>query len=60
VQHWAFRVSSYKAGLKVFSVSQLGDLPFFLFFFAVFARTGTTNVAELLATLPLLAFEYLL
>jgi len=59
VQPWAFRVSSYKAGLKVFTISQVGDLPFFLFFFFIFARTGVTNVAELLPTLPLLAFEYL-
>lgn len=58
VQHWAFRVASYKAGLKVFVVSQLGDLPFFLFIFFTLARFQTTSVAELLLLLPLGAFEY--
>lgn len=59
MQHWAFRVSSYKAGLKVFFVSQLGDFPFFLFIFTALARVQTTDIAELLALIPCLAFEYL-
>jgi len=58
VQHWAFRVSSYKAGLKVFTVSQLGDLPFFLFLFCLLARLHTSALAEILPLLPLLTFEY--
>jgi NADH:ubiquinone oxidoreductase subunit 5 (subunit L)/multisubunit Na+/H+ antiporter MnhA subunit len=60
VQHWAFRVSSYKAGLKVFTVSQVGDMPFFLFLFCLLARSHTSSLAEILPTLPLLAFEYVL
>ncbi len=60
VQHWAFRVSSYKAGLKVFTVSQLGDMPFFIFLFCLLARTHTSALTEILPLLPLLAFEYVL
>jgi len=60
VQHWAFRVSSYKAGLKVFTVSQFGDLPFFLFIFLIIARFHTTATAELLTVLPVAVFEYVL
>jgi NADH-quinone oxidoreductase subunit L len=59
VQHWAFRVTSYKAGLKVFTVSQVGDFPFFLFFFLVLARFQTTATGELLLLLPLALGEYL-
>ena len=33
IQHWAFRISSFKAGLKVFFISQVGD---FFFFFLLF------------------------
>ncbi len=51
---------SYKAGLKVFTVSQLGDLPFFLFFFFVLARFQTTATGELLLIAPLAMSEYLL
>jgi NADH:ubiquinone oxidoreductase subunit 5 (subunit L)/multisubunit Na+/H+ antiporter MnhA subunit len=30
VQHWSMRLPSFKAGLKVFTVSQVGDLPLVL------------------------------
>ncbi len=50
---------SYKAGLKVFTVSQFGDLPFFIFLFCLLARAHTSALAEILPTLPLLAFEYI-
>jgi NADH:ubiquinone oxidoreductase subunit 5 (subunit L)/multisubunit Na+/H+ antiporter MnhA subunit len=59
VQHWAFRVTSYKAGLKVFSISQLGDLPLFCFFFLMVAQFGTTDLAEILSGLPLALFDVL-
>lgn len=60
VQHWTHRVSTFKAGLKVFNVSQVGDFPFLFFIFILYARVGTTSVPELLATLPLLAHEYII
>jgi NADH-quinone oxidoreductase subunit L len=60
VQHWAFRVSSYKAGLKVFFVSQVGDLPFFLFVFFMLARVQTSDIAELLSLAACLSFEYVM
>jgi NADH:ubiquinone oxidoreductase subunit 5 (subunit L)/multisubunit Na+/H+ antiporter MnhA subunit len=59
VQHWAFRVASYKAGLKVFTVSQLGDLPLFCFFFLMLGQFGTTDMAEILSGLPLALFDVL-
>lgn len=52
------RVTSYKAGLKVFVVSQFGDMPFFLFLFCLLGRVGTADIGEILALLPLLAFEF--
>jgi len=59
VQHWAYRLTSYKAGLKVFALSQFGDLPLFLFVFLMLARVGSSDIAEIQGTLPLMAFEYL-
>ncbi len=59
IQHWSFRLVSFKAGLKVFSVSQVGDLPFFLFCFLLINQTGVTDLAELTLAFPLYAFEYL-
>ena len=35
IQYWCFRLPSYKASIKVFVVSQLGDIPFFFFFFFI-------------------------
>lgn len=58
IQHWAYRLTSYKAGLKVFTVSQFGDLPFFLFIFLALARAGSADVASILGVLPHTAFEY--
>jgi NADH-quinone oxidoreductase subunit L len=59
VQHWAFRLVSFKAGMKVFTVSQFGDLPLFLFLFLILARLGSADLAEILGLLPTLSFEYL-
>jgi NADH:ubiquinone oxidoreductase subunit 5 (subunit L)/multisubunit Na+/H+ antiporter MnhA subunit len=59
IQHWSFRLTSFKAGLKVFTVSQFGDLPFFLFLFLVLGRLNSSDLAEILASLPLCTFEYL-
>lgn len=58
VQHWAFRLVSFKAGLKVFTVSQFGDLPFFCFLFILVARTGSSDLGEILSLIPLLNFDY--
>lgn len=43
----------------MFTVSQLGDLPLFVFVFLLLARVGSSDLAEVLSTLPQLAFEYL-
>jgi NADH:ubiquinone oxidoreductase subunit 5 (subunit L)/multisubunit Na+/H+ antiporter MnhA subunit len=59
VQHWAARLPTYKAGLKVFAISQLGDLPLFGFLVLTLAQLGTSDVAEVLALVPALAFDYL-
>lgn len=44
--------------MKVFTVSQFGDLPFFLFIFILLARVGSSDLAEVLGLIPILAFEY--
>lgn len=59
VQHWSHRLCTYKAGLKVFTISQIGDLPFLAFIFFMFNRTQTTNVFELLTLTPLFCFDFL-
>ena len=53
IQHWAARVGSYKAGLKVFAISQVGDVPFFGFIQLVLTWAQTTSVPEILQRLPL-------
>lgn len=59
VQHWAYRLPTYKAGMKVFFISQVGDLPFFAFIFLFSHRYLTTDLSEILAQVPLASFEYL-
>lgn len=60
IQHWSYRLPTYKAGIKVFFVSQLGDIPLFIFAFLILNRFGTTDLAEILSQLFLVAFEYVL
>jgi NADH:ubiquinone oxidoreductase subunit 5 (subunit L)/multisubunit Na+/H+ antiporter MnhA subunit len=60
VQYWAHRLSSFKAGLKVLVISHLGDIPFFFFFFLVWARFQTTSLPDLLALFFVSSFEYVL
>lgn len=59
VQHWAFRLASYRAGLKVFAVSQAGDLPIFVFIFWVSSFFGTTGLLGLGPRLGELSFAYI-
>lgn len=59
VQHWAHRLPTYKAGMKVFFISQLGDLPLFAFVFLMSNRFLTTDLSEILAQLPLISFEFI-
>jgi NADH:ubiquinone oxidoreductase subunit 5 (subunit L)/multisubunit Na+/H+ antiporter MnhA subunit len=59
VQHWAHRLPTFKAGLKVFTVSQLGDLPLFGFLVLALAQHCSSDIGELLTLAPLLAFDYL-
>jgi NADH:ubiquinone oxidoreductase subunit 5 (subunit L)/multisubunit Na+/H+ antiporter MnhA subunit len=51
---------SYKAGIKVFFVSQIGDVPLFIFVFLLVNRFGTTDLSEILSQLFLVSFEYIL
>lgn len=59
IQHWSYRLPSYKAGIKVFFISQLGDVPLFFFVFLLLNRFGTTDLGEILSQLFLLSFEYI-
>lgn len=58
IQHWSYRLPTYKAGIKVFFISQLGDVPFFAFIFITINRFGTTDFTEIFSQLPLISFEY--
>lgn len=58
VQFWTHRVCTVKAGLKVFCVSQVGDMFFFGYLFIMTQYLMSTNCLEIEALLPLLAFEY--
>ena len=49
---------TYKAGLKVFVISQVGDLPFFIFILGVASFFQTSEIIELVALFPLQACEY--
>ena len=59
VQYWAHRLSSFKAGLKVLVISHIGDIPFFFFFFLLWARFQTTNILDLMALFSVSSFEYI-
>ena len=59
IQHWSYRLPTYKAGIKVFFISQLGDIPFFAFIFFLINRFGTTDFTEIFSQIFLIAFEYL-
>ena len=58
VQFWTHRVCTVKAGLKVFCVSQAGDLFFFGYLFLATQVLMTTNALEVDALAPALAFDY--
>jgi NADH:ubiquinone oxidoreductase subunit 5 (subunit L)/multisubunit Na+/H+ antiporter MnhA subunit len=58
VQFWTHRICTVKAGLKVFCVSQVGDLFFFAYLFLATQYLMSTSGLEIEALLPLLAFEY--
>jgi NADH:ubiquinone oxidoreductase subunit 5 (subunit L)/multisubunit Na+/H+ antiporter MnhA subunit len=58
VQFWTHRVCTVKAGLKVFCISQVGDLFFFCYLFLATQYLMSTSCLELEAIIPMLAFEY--
>ena len=58
VQFWTHRVCTVKAGLKVFCVSQVGDLFFFGYLFLATQVLMTSNGLEVDALAPALAFDY--
>ena len=57
VQFWTHRVCTVKAGLKVFCVSQVGDLFFFGYLFLATQVLMTSNGLEVDALAPALAFD---
>ncbi len=59
IQHWSYRLPTYKAGIKVFCISQLGDIPIFIFIFLFINRFSTTDLSEILSQLFFIAFEYI-
>jgi len=58
VQHWQHRLPTYKAGMKVFTISQFGDLPLLLGLFLLASRGGTTAITDILGVIPKAAHEY--
>jgi NADH-quinone oxidoreductase subunit L len=59
IQYWSFRISSYKASMKVFFISQIGDLPFFCFFFLLIYKFNTTDLFEINSQIFLILFDYI-
>lgn len=60
IQYWSFRIPSYKAAIKVFFISQLGDLPFFFFFFLLIYKFNTTDLFEINSQIFLILFDYII
>ena len=60
IQYWSFRIPSYKAAIKVFFISQIGDLPFFTFFFLLMYKFNTTDLTEIQSQVFLLSFDYII
>lgn len=58
MQHWSHRIPTYKAGLKVFTISQVGDFFLLGFLFVLLSRFNVTSLAELLPLMPILACDY--
>lgn len=58
MQFWTHRVCTIKAGLKVFCISQVGDLFFFGYLFLATQVLMTTDCRALEALGPSLAFHY--
>jgi NADH:ubiquinone oxidoreductase subunit 5 (subunit L)/multisubunit Na+/H+ antiporter MnhA subunit len=59
VQFWTHRVCTIKAGLKVFCVSQVGDVFFFGYLFLATHFIMSTSCLEIEALAPAMAFEYI-
>ena len=59
VQHWYFRIPSYKAGLKVFVISQVGDVPLFFFVILVIFKFYSTDFFIITHQFHLMAFDYI-
>jgi NADH:ubiquinone oxidoreductase subunit 5 (subunit L)/multisubunit Na+/H+ antiporter MnhA subunit len=59
VQFWTHRVCTVKAGLKVFCISQVGDVFFFGYLFLATQFLMTSNSLEIEALAPSMAFEFL-
>jgi NADH:ubiquinone oxidoreductase subunit 5 (subunit L)/multisubunit Na+/H+ antiporter MnhA subunit len=58
IQYWSMRIPTFKAGLKVFTISQLGDFPLFLGLLLIQAVFETTDFGQVLGSWPLWVNAY--
>lgn len=59
IQHWVFRVATIKASIKVFFISQLGDMFFLLGLFFMISFFESTDLSVILSSSYLNNFLYL-
>ncbi len=57
IQFWSFRVTTNKSALKVFCISQFGDLLFFVAIFLLFSFCEDTDLSHILISFIL--FDYI-
>lgn len=59
IQFWSMRLPTFKAGLKVFMISQLGDFPLFLGLILMLIMFESTDFGIILSSWPLWVHSYL-
>jgi len=59
IQYWSMRIPTFKAGLKVFTISQIGDFPLFIGLFLLLALFETSDFGQILASWPLWVHTYI-
>ena len=58
IQYWSMRIPTYKAGLKVFVISQIGDFPFVVGLLLLLALFETSDFGQILGSWPLWVNAY--
>lgn len=58
IQFWSFRVTTNKAALKVFCISQIGDFFFFISIFLLFIIVEDTDVSNIITNYWLYKYFY--